>query len=319
MRMSPTPSAREERAAYASPVRTDQARATRRAIVAAAADLFVAQGFAATTIDAVAERAGVGRKTVFSSVGSKGALLKLAWDFALAGDDEPVPMSERAAVQAMLAETDGHRLVRMWTDMLLDVGSRARDLGSVVLAAADVDAEARALRDAIRTETLAGATAFVTHLAGTGSLRADLGVARAADTCWALMNALLQDLLIADRGWSSSEYRDWFVRIVAATLLAPADVPPPPPAVSVRHLPDAGRYEAVVDGRVVGRLSYETAQRVVVLLDTDVDDDAEGVGGALVRRALDDVRAAGTHRVVTVCPFASWWLRRHPEFAAPVG
>ena len=73
--------------------------------MAAAGDLFVERGFSATTIDSVAERAGVGRKTVFDSVGGKGALLKLAWDWALVGDDEPISMEQRPEVQAMLAET----------------------------------------------------------------------------------------------------------------------------------------------------------------------------------------------------------------------
>jgi AcrR family transcriptional regulator/predicted GNAT family acetyltransferase len=310
--------AEEPRAPYSSPVRTDQARATRHAIVAAAAELFVQQGYAATTIDAVADRAGVGRKTVFSSVGSKGTLLKLAWDWALAGDDEPVPMTERPAVQAMLVERDPRRLVRMWADMLQDLGSRALPIGSVLLAAADVDAEVRALRDAIHRETLAGATAFVTHLAETGGLRPGMSVERAADACWALVNSLLQHLLVTERGWSHPEYREWFVRVASTTLLEPSDFPVAPPAVSVTDMPGKSRYEATVDGRVVGRLSYETARRVIVLLDTDADDAHEGVAGALVRRALDDVRADGTRQVVAVCPFAAWWLGRHPEYASLV-
>lgn len=87
--------AERDRAPYTSRLRSEQARATRRTIVAAASDLFVEKGYAATTIDAVAERAVVGRKTVFSSVGGKDALLKLAWDWAVVGDDESVPMAER--------------------------------------------------------------------------------------------------------------------------------------------------------------------------------------------------------------------------------
>jgi len=298
---------------YVSPVRSEQARATRRAIVTAAAELFGSQGFAATTIDAIADRAGVGRKTVFASVGGKGALLKLTWDWALAGDDDPLPMAERPAVQAMLAERDPHRLVAMWTDLLLDVGVRALPIEPAVLAAADVDPEARELLEAIRRETLAGATAFVTHLAGTGGLRADLTVAHAADACWGLMNSLLQHLLITERGWPTDEYRAWFVRLATATLLDPGLAAPAPRSIAVRDVPAESRYEAVVDGRVVGRLTYETGPRLVVLLRTDVADGHEEAAGALVRRAVDDVRAAGTHRVVAVCPFATWWLDRHPD------
>ena len=309
----------EPRAPYTSPVRSEQARTTRRAIVAAAAELFVDPGYAATTIDAIAERAGVGRKTVFASVGGKGALLKLAWDWALAGDDEPLPMTERPAVQAILAERDPRRLVAMWTDMLLDVGTRALPIETVVLAAADVDPEARALLEAIRRETLAGATAFVTHLAGTGGLRPDLSVDRAADACWGLVNSLLQRLLTTERAWSTAEYREWFVRIASATLLNPeGGAAPAASAIEVRHLPEAGRYEAVLDGRVVGRLAYEAGPRSVVLLATAVDDGHDDAAAALVRRALDDIRAAGTHLVVPACPYVDWWIGRHPDYAALV-
>jgi AcrR family transcriptional regulator len=294
-------------------VRSDQARATRRAIVAAAAELFVTQGFAATTVDAVAERAGVSRKTVFASIGSKSALLKLAWDHALAGDDEPVPMSERPAVRAIVAERDPRRLVSMWTDLVLDVGARAMSIGAVVLAGADVDADVRALRDAIRRESLDGATAFVTHLAETGGLRGGLSLAQAADACWALVNSLLQQLLTTERGWSTAEYREWLVGVVSTTLLDAADSPAQSsPTVSVQHRPEAGVYEASVGGGRVGRLTYETGPRVIVLLHTEIDDGHEDAADSLVRRALDDVRATGTHTVIPVCPYVRWWIARHP-------
>jgi len=97
---------------YRSPLRDEQVRGTRRAVVAAAHDLFVEHGYAATTIDAVAERAGVSRKTVFSAVGGKAVLLKLALDWALAGDDEPVPLADRPEVRQERRETDPWALVR---------------------------------------------------------------------------------------------------------------------------------------------------------------------------------------------------------------
>ena len=310
------------RPAYSSAVRSNQARATRRTIVAVAGELFVEHGYAATTIDAVAARAGVGRKTVFSSVGGKGALLKLAWDWTIAGDDEPIPMSERPAVQAMLAERDPGRLVRMWVDMLLDVGSRAAPLGAVVLAAADVDAEARALTEMIRRESLAGATAFVTHLAGGGGLRADVSIERGADACWALVNSLLLHLLVVTRGWSLQEYGEWLVQVASTMLLEPAGPARSRPALDIRtvHEQTRERYQASVDGRVAGHLSYQLTERLVLFTHTEVDPgfDGRGVADALVRRALDDLRADGTRRVVPLCHFVAWWIGRHPDYASLV-
>ena len=60
---------------YRSALRDEQARATRRRIVDAGAALFVESGYVPTTIDAIAERAGVSRRTVFTSVGGKAAVL----------------------------------------------------------------------------------------------------------------------------------------------------------------------------------------------------------------------------------------------------
>lgn len=312
---------KEVRTPYSSALRADQARVTRRAIVAAAGELFVERGYAATTIDAVAERAGVGRKTVYSSVGGKSALLKLAWDWAISGDDEPVPMSERPAVQAILAERDPGRLVRMWVDMLLDVGARATAIGAVVLAAADVDADARALSQMIRQESLDGATAFVTHLVGVGGLRRDVSIERGADACWALVNSMLLHLLVGIRGWGLTEYGEWLVRVASTTLLEPEAIASARPALAIRTGDERARerYEALVDGRIAGHLSYQRTERLCVLTHTEVDPglDDRGVADALVRSALDDLRSDGA-RVIPVCPYVAWWIGRHPDYASLV-
>lgn len=307
------------RPAYASPARVMQTRATRRAIVAAAGELFVEHGYAATTIDAVAARAGVGRKTVFSSIGGKGALLKLVWDWALSGDDEPVPMVDRPAVQAMLVERDPHRLVRMWVDMVVDVGGRAAPVGAVVMSAADVDDEVHELLDTIRRESLVGATAFVTHLAGRDGLRAGVSIEKGADACWALVNSVLLHLLVSVRGWSTDEFRDWLADVVTIMLLEPEE-PSSVASAPVRtsHAPARGRYEASVDGRLAGHLDYERTEHLVVLTRTEVEPALEdrGVATALARRALHDARTEGA-RVVAVCPFVRWWLDQHPDEASP--
>jgi hypothetical protein len=100
--------------------------------VAAARELFEARGYAGTTIDAVAERAGVSRRTVFLSVGSKAALLKTAWDWAVVGDDEPVPMLERPHILAMQQVTDPGVLVRHWVGQIMEIGGRVAALAAVL-------------------------------------------------------------------------------------------------------------------------------------------------------------------------------------------
>src|SRR3954469_14175605 len=127
---------------YRSTLREDQARATRRVVVTAARDLFVELGWSRTTIDAVAARAAVSRKTVFTSVGSKAALLKLALDWALVGDDEPVPLSARQVIAELEQLTDPRALVARWARFVAELEERTAPLAHVLVVAADVDPEA---------------------------------------------------------------------------------------------------------------------------------------------------------------------------------
>ena len=97
----------EGRRPYRSALREEQARVTRRAVVEAARDLFVEVGWSRTTIDAVAEQAGVSRRTVFTAVGGKAALLKLPHVLAVAADDD----AEAAEVHAT---SERNRLGGAW-------------------------------------------------------------------------------------------------------------------------------------------------------------------------------------------------------------
>ncbi|MET0998360.1 MAG: GNAT family N-acetyltransferase [Marmoricola sp.] len=77
------------------------------------------------------------------------------------------------------------------------------------------------------------------------------------------------------------------------------------------------RYEAWVDGELAGAAYYELDDKRIVFTHTEVEDEFEGhgVGSALARFALDDVRAEGTRRVVPRCPFIKGWIDKHPDYA----
>jgi len=77
------------------------------------------------------------------------------------------------------------------------------------------------------------------------------------------------------------------------------------------------RYEARVDGELAGFAAYELTDRLVIFTHTEVDGrfEGHGVGGALARFGLDDVRAGGTHQVLPLCPFIKSWIHRHPDYA----
>lgn len=77
------------------------------------------------------------------------------------------------------------------------------------------------------------------------------------------------------------------------------------------------RYEARLAGALAGFAQYQLAKDLVVFTHTEVDPayEGRGVGGALARAALDDVRADGTRKVLIVCPFITGWIGRHREYA----
>ena len=88
------------------------------------------------------------------------------------------------------------------------------------------------------------------------------------------------------------------------------------PELTVRDVPDEHKYEIREDDRVLGIAVYRRRGDVTTFLHTEVDPDAgrPGVGGTLVRAALDDVRSHGGS-VVPICPFVRGWIDRHPEYA----
>jgi AcrR family transcriptional regulator len=121
---------------YHSGLRAAQAEQTRRSIVSAAARLFVDEGYGATTIDAVAQSAGVSRKTVFTAVGGKVDLLKTALDWAVAGDDQPVAVADRPEVRELLAMDDPAALLTSWVRIMVAIEVRVAGLFRVLEIAA---------------------------------------------------------------------------------------------------------------------------------------------------------------------------------------
>jgi uncharacterized protein len=75
------------------------------------------------------------------------------------------------------------------------------------------------------------------------------------------------------------------------------------------------RYEARIDGELVGLSQYELTADTIVFLHTVVRQEYEGqgVGSAIARFALDDARARGL-LVRPLCPYIRGWLGRHPEY-----
>ena len=207
---------------YSSTLRADQARQTRRRIVDAAAELFAEYGYAGTTIDAVATAAGVSRKTVFDSVGGKAQLMKLAYDFAIVGDDEPVPLIDRPEIRAMLAETDHAKRLAMYASVVVGIDRRLSSAWRAFEGAATSDPEAAKLYVAMVEQRRKAMQEAAQMFADAGALRPDLDIEVAADLMWFYNDPSLYDKLVRQRGWSVDRFQAWLAEALQVQLLGKA-------------------------------------------------------------------------------------------------
>ena len=205
---------------YVSPRRREQAAATRRAILEAAQALFERDGYAATTIAAVAREAGVATKTVYLAFETKSGLLRALWHLLLRGDEDDIPIAERAWYRAMLDEPDPARRLAIGARGARTVKERAGGLLRVIRTAALVDADAAALWGRIESDFHTNQMAIVETVHRDGALRRGLGVARATDILWTLNHPDVWHLLVVERGWTPAEWERWFLAAVREQLLA---------------------------------------------------------------------------------------------------
>jgi AcrR family transcriptional regulator len=204
---------------YRSQLRAAQALQTRRAIVAAASRLFVADGYGATTIDAVAEAAGVSRKTVFTAVGGKLDLLKVALDWVVAGDDRPVAVADRDEMKQIMAQDDAVALLRGCVHAMVAITGRAAGLAQALEVAAGTDPAARDLVERGQRHRLDDARMVVDRLRALNALTSNLAYDEAVDLVWLAIDPAMFDRLVRVRGWSTTRFEEWLAQHLIVQLI----------------------------------------------------------------------------------------------------
>jgi len=207
---------------YRSAVRADNAQRTRRAIVSAAGDLFVAKGYAATSLAEVAVAAGVARPTVFAAFGSKAALLRQVLDEALAGDDAPVPVAQRPWFQPVWDAGTPAAVLDAYADVCVLIAGRAAQLFEAVRRAADDSPDAAQLWQTLQSNRRAGATMVLKHALTLGSLTNGLSLEQAIDILWLFNDPAHYAALVLDRGWPEGRFRSWLADTTRQALIGTA-------------------------------------------------------------------------------------------------
>lgn len=206
---------------YDNSGREEQAALTRRRILDAARRVVVRNGYVATTMVAIAEEARVSRETVYKAFRSKPELVQRVYDVALVGDGEPVPLGDRAAYRAIVAEPTAAGKLRRYAATVREIYQRLGPLlGVLLLAARSGEPELLGFLEQTDRESLRAAHHVAELVAG--ALRPGLALPRAVDVIWALRAPEMHHLLTSVRGWSAQEYERWLADALVDALLQPS-------------------------------------------------------------------------------------------------
>lgn len=204
---------------YDSARRREQARQTREAILDTARRLFLSDGFAATTIAAIAASAGVSVDTIYKAFGGKPGLVRAICQQALAGEG-PVPAEARSdALQA--SERDPREIIRGWGALTIEIAPRIAPILLLVRAAAAADPVMASLQSELNAQRLERMTHNARNLAASGHLREDLTAELAGEILWTYSSPELYELLVLMRRWSLERYGAFIADAMIAALLPP--------------------------------------------------------------------------------------------------
>jgi AcrR family transcriptional regulator len=205
-------------------LRQAQTALTEQRIVTAATELFLADGYVATTLEAVARRARVAARTVYVRFGTKAALLKRVVDVAIVGDTEPVDVLGRDWMQqALTAPTLAGRLAAQ-AAAGRQIMERTGALFGVAQQAAAVEPLIAAFWQEGRSQLRYGQEVFWTRLAGDGLLPAGTDLAWLTDTASVICAAETYLLVARMLGWDLDAYQEWLARTLTR-LVTPGSGP----------------------------------------------------------------------------------------------
>jgi TetR/AcrR family transcriptional regulator, regulator of autoinduction and epiphytic fitness len=204
---------------YHSPQRQLQAELTRRKLLDAARRLFAANGYAATSLPAIAREAGVSTPTITAIFATKVGLLTALLRLVVGGDEEPVLLIERPWWQAMLAEPDARRLLAIFVAHGRQIHERSADVAAIMQGAATAEPEIAAMIRQLAEGRLRDTKTVAAALAEKGALASEVTVEQAADIIWTLGSHDLYRMFVTERGWTSQQYERWLAASLIHDLL----------------------------------------------------------------------------------------------------
>lgn len=189
---------------------------TEAQLIAAAAVLFLDQGYVATTLTQIAVHAGVAARTVYVRFGTKAELFKRVVDRALVGDAEPVDVAHRPRAQAAMTASTLTERIAAFADLCVDIAGRAGALFEVAAQAEGLEPELADAAQEGRRATSELCRSFWDTAATDGLIMQDLHPEQLAIVTDVLLCADTIVHLRRTHGWSASAHRSLIVDTLTA-------------------------------------------------------------------------------------------------------
>ncbi len=211
------------RRSYQSQLRADQAQQTRRRVLESARRLFVAHGYAGTTVAAVADDAGVSPETIYLSLGGKRGLLEGVMD--ITGPHDSAADDEKWWRDVADRPDARDRLDKM-VEYSCRILARTQPIHAIIRGAADKEAFAASFGRQLLAERLANQTERIRRYLG-DELKAGLSLTEAGQRFCALASPELYHLLTVELGWTAEHHQRWLTELMRNELLGSDEVRPP--------------------------------------------------------------------------------------------
>ncbi len=205
---------------YNSSRRKEQARETRSKIITAAKELFFENGYSGTSIETIADSAGVAVETIYATFGNKRSILTALVDVSVTGDDLPIPLLERPNIQEAQILDDQRLVIQKFSQDVYAIMQRMDPIFELLRATAKSEPDIQEYLDHLLHGRLQGMQFMLEQLMRIGPLRDNLDLTNAAETIWVISSAEVFHLLITDRGWTEAQYVAWLADTLSRLLLS---------------------------------------------------------------------------------------------------
>lgn len=205
---------------YHSPRREQQSRETQQAILDAAHELFLANGYAGTSIDAIADKADVARQTIYDNFADKPSLLYAVAERVVARQDEPVPLGESRALAELGDEPDPRARVRKAARLSREAWESGMiEFETMIFDTAANDAKMRDLaRDAVHGKRR-DAESVLDVVLPPDVVRPGISRDEILDLIVAINSASVVRTLTEELGWTYDQYEHWLAEILERLFL----------------------------------------------------------------------------------------------------